>query len=194
MDINGEYIIPSSRATVWAALNDPETLQACIPGCEELMRSESGDGFDARVLAKIGPVKATFRGGVRFEDVVPEQGYSIVGEGKGGPAGFAKLKANVKLEDAENGATRLTYTADAQLGGKLAQLGSRLIEGTARKYADDFFTSLTARLTPATDTSKAEASAAAPAAKAAPTAGGSSRLMLYALGAAAATVLIIAFL
>lgn len=165
MDINGEYLIPSNRATVWAALNDPEVLKACIPGCEELTATEGQEGFEAKVTAKIGPVKATFRGAVRLEDIVEGEGYSLVGEGKGGPAGFAKLKSQVRLADAEGGATRLTYTTDAQLGGKLAQLGSRLIEGTARKYADDFFACLTARLTPATETaSAAEPQAAAPAA------------------------------
>lgn len=152
MDISGTYLIPSDRATVWKAINDPAVLKDCIPGCEELnaVDEAEGGGFAALVVAKIGPVKASFRGAVRLANIVEGHSYTIAGEGKGGAAGFAKLASNVLLEDAEDGATRLSYTADAQLGGKLAQLGSRLIEGTARKYADDFFASLTARLTPAT--------------------------------------------
>lgn len=150
MDISGTYLIPSDRATVWKAINDPAVLKDCIPGCEELTAVDDteGGGFAALVVAKIGPVKASFRGAVRLANIVEEQSYTITGEGKGGAAGFAKLASNVLLEDAADGATRLSYTADAQLGGKLAQLGSRLIEGTARKYADDFFANLTACLTP----------------------------------------------
>lgn len=150
MDISGTYLIPSDRATVWKAINDPSVLKDCIPGCEELTAVDDaeGGGFAALVVARIGPVKASFRGAVRLANIVEGQSYTIAGEGKGGAAGFAKLASNVMLEDAPEGATRLSYTADAQLGGKLAQLGSRLIEGTARKYADDFFASLTARLTP----------------------------------------------
>lgn len=145
MDINGTYVIPANRETVWKAINDAAVLKECIPGCEELGPQSDGDGFDARVVAKIGPVKATFRGSVAFENVVEASSYTIVGEGKGGIAGFAKMTSDVLLEDAEGG-TRLSYTAKAQLGGKLAQLGSRLIEGTARKYADDFFANLNERL------------------------------------------------
>jgi uncharacterized protein len=151
VDINGEYVIPADRDTVWNALNDPEVLKECIPGCQELAALDDGDGFEATVLAKIGPVKATFKGSVRLEDVVEGESYTIVGEGKGGTAGFAKLKSRVNLEDAGNEGTRLKYTADAQLGGKLAQLGARLIQGTARKYADDFFGCFVARLSPEED-------------------------------------------
>lgn len=149
MDISGTYLIPSDRASVWKAINDPDVLMACIPGCEELKPVEEaeGGGFAALVIAKIGPVKASFRGAVRLANIVEGHSYTIAGEGKGGAAGFAKLASNVILEDTDDGGTRLSYTADAQLGGKLAQLGSRLIEGTARKYADDFFARLTARLT-----------------------------------------------
>jgi uncharacterized protein len=180
VDINGEYIIPSDRTTVWRSINDPEVLQACIPGCEELHPAEGG-GFDARVTLKVGPVKATFRGGVRLENIVETRSYTIVGEGKGGAAGFAKLKADVRLDDAEQGGTRLTYTADAQLGGKLAQLGSRLIQGTARKYADDFFGCLTERLSPAAEPVLAEGAVVEPAAQ--------SRWMLY--GAIALVVILV---
>lgn len=148
MDINGVHLIPSDRATVWQSINDPEVLKACIPGCEELNATDEaqGKGYEALVVVKIGPVKASFRGTVRLQDIVEGRSYTIAGEGKGGAAGFAKLTSSVLLEDTEDGGTRLSYTADAQLGGKLAQLGSRLIEGTARKYADDFFARLTARL------------------------------------------------
>ncbi|SON54170.1 hypothetical protein HDIA_0629 [Hartmannibacter diazotrophicus] len=136
MDMTGEYRIPASRDAVWAALNDPEVLKACIPGCESL--EKDGDDLKATVVAKIGPVKAKFAGKVSFENVNPPVGYTIAGEGSGGVAGFAKGGADVAL--AEDGAeTILTYTAKAQVGGKLAQLGSRLIDSTARKMADEFF-------------------------------------------------------
>lgn len=148
MDITGEYLIPADRRTVWQAINDPEVLRECIPGCDSLTPAEDGLGYDATVTAKVGPVKATFRGSVRLEDIVEPESYRIVGEGKGGAAGFAKGGANVVLEEVDAGNTRLTYKADAQVGGKLAQLGSRLIQGTAKKYADDFFARLTARLSP----------------------------------------------
>lgn len=148
MDISGEYLIPADRRTVWQAINDPEVLRDCIPGCDSLTLAEDGLGYDATVTAKVGPVKATFRGSVRLEDIVEPESYRIVGEGKGGAAGFAKGGANVMLEEIDAGNTRLTYKADAQVGGKLAQLGSRLIQGTAKKYADDFFARLTARLSP----------------------------------------------
>lgn len=148
MDISGEYLIPADRRTVWQAINDPEVLRDCIPGCDSLTPAEDGLGYDATVTAKVGPVKATFRGSVRLEDIVEPESYRIVGEGKGGAAGFAKGGANVMLEEVDAGNTRLTYKADAQVGGKLAQLGSRLIQGTAKKYADDFFARLTARLSP----------------------------------------------
>lgn len=145
MDISGSYDIPASRATVWAAINDPEVLKACIPGCDE-MTADGDSGFSAKVTAKIGPVKATFSGAVRLEDVQAPVSYTITGEGKGGAAGFAKGQAKVQLEELDAGTTRLTYSVDAQVGGKLAQVGSRLIQGAAKKYADDFFSTLVARL------------------------------------------------
>ncbi|WP_404383953.1 CoxG family protein [Caenispirillum salinarum] len=150
MDITGEYLIPTDRKTVWDAINDPEMLKACIPGCQELTETDEGPvgGYAAKVQAKIGPVKATFNGHVRLENVQEPESYTIVGEGKGGAAGFAKGGADVWLEEVDAGNTKLTYKADAQVGGKLAQLGSRLIQGTAKKYADDFFANLTARIAP----------------------------------------------
>lgn len=137
MELNGSRIIAADRATVWARLNDAETLKACIPGCQELTGSPE-DGFEAVVKQKVGPVSATFKGKVALSDIVEGESYRISGEGSGGVAGFAKGGAAVRLADVEEG-TELTYDADAQIGGKLAQLGSRLITGFARKMADQFF-------------------------------------------------------
>lgn len=137
MELSGSRVISADIDTVWAHLNNPETLMACIPGCEELTGSPE-DGFAAVVKQKVGPVKATFKGEVVLENVVPGQSYTITGEGKGGVAGFAKGGADVKLVSVEGG-TELTYEAQAKVGGKLAQLGSRIIGGFARKMADEFF-------------------------------------------------------
>jgi len=142
MDISGEYPIPAPRAAVWAGLNDPDVLKSAIAGCEELVRD--GDGFTATVVAKVGPVKAKFGGRITLSDIDPPNGYTITGEGQGGAAGFAKGGAKVALSDDGRGGTILKYTADAQIGGKLAQIGSRLIEGTAKKMADDFFSAFVA--------------------------------------------------
>ena len=137
MDLSGEYRIAAPRERVWEMLNDPDVLRVCIPGCEELEQT-ADNAFSARVTTKVGPVKATFKGAVTLENFNPPEGYTITGEGKGGVAGFASGGADVHL--AEDGAeTILTYTANAKVGGKLAQLGSRLIDSTARKLADQFF-------------------------------------------------------
>ena len=138
MELNGEYRIPVSREQVWEALNDPEVLRASIPGCESLERTGE-NGFAATVTAKVGPVKAKFKGEVTLSDLDPPNGYTISGEGKGGAAGFAKGGARISLED-DGGETILRYQVDANVGGKLAQLGSRLIDGAARKLSDEFFT------------------------------------------------------
>lgn len=139
MELKGEYRIPAPRERVWAMLNEPEVLRSCIPGCESLTGSPES-GFSARVTTKIGPVKATFDGAVALSNVRPPEGYTISGEGKGGVAGFAKGGAHVQL--AEDGTdTILTYAVNAQVGGKLAQLGARLIDSTAKKLADQFFAS-----------------------------------------------------
>jgi carbon monoxide dehydrogenase subunit G len=144
MDLTGEYRIPAPRETVWAALNDPNVLKVCIPGCEELNKTSDTE-LVARVVAKIGPVKAAFGGKVTLSDLDPPNGYTITGEGQGGAAGFAKGGAKVRLEAVDGGsATVLHYSADAQIGGKLAQIGSRLVEGTARKLADEFFAAFAA--------------------------------------------------
>ncbi|MCG8649802.1 MAG: carbon monoxide dehydrogenase subunit G, partial [Pirellulales bacterium] len=137
MQMTGEYRIEAARETVWAALNDPEVLKACIPGCEELEKT-SDTGFAAKVKAKVGPVSAKFAGAVTLSDINPPESYTISGEGKGGAAGFAKGGAKVRLDE-DGSATLLHYEVDATVGGKLAQIGARLIDGTAKKMADDFF-------------------------------------------------------
>ena len=137
MDLKGEYRLPASRETVWAKLNDPEVLKRCIPGCEELEMTGENE-MKATVTAKVGPVKVKFNGEVRLENINPPESFSIVGEGKGGIAGFAKGGADVYL--AEDGAeTILTYNVSAQVGGKLAQLGGRLIDSSAKKLSSQFF-------------------------------------------------------
>lgn len=137
MELSGSRVIAADIAAVWAHLNNPDTLRACIPGCEELTGSPE-DGFAATVKQKVGPVSATFKGEVTLENVIPGQSYTIVGEGKGGVAGFAKGSADVVLATVEGG-TELTYNATAKVGGKLAQLGNRIIGGFAKKMADQFF-------------------------------------------------------
>ena len=143
MELRGEYRIPAPREQVWALLNDAAVLRECIPGCESLEGSP-GEGFSARVTTKIGPVKATFTGAVTLTNVNPPESYTISGEGKGGVAGFAKGSADVTLTEDGDG-TLLTYVANAQVGGKLAQLGSRLIDSTAKKLADQFFSCFAAK-------------------------------------------------
>jgi carbon monoxide dehydrogenase subunit G len=137
MQMQGERSINASRAAVWSALNDPEVLKACIPGCDALEKTSSTT-FEASVVQKVGPMKARFKGSVELSDIVDEQGYTLIGEGKGGAAGFAKGRAQVHLSD-DGDATLLTYESEAKVGGKMAQLGSRLIDGFARKLTDEFF-------------------------------------------------------
>jgi hypothetical protein len=137
MDMTGEYRIAAPRDKVWQSLNDPAILQQCIPGCEALEKISDTE-LDGKVKAKVGPVSARFGGKVTLSDLDPPNSYKISGEGTGGAAGFAKGGAAVDLRD-DNGATVLSYKVEANVGGKLAQIGSRLIEGAARKMADDFF-------------------------------------------------------
>lgn len=146
MEIKGTYVIASVRETVWAALNDPNMLKECIPGCESFTR-KSDTEFDADVMAKIGPVKARFRTTVQLENVREPESYTIVGSSKGGNAGFARGNADVVLTPVEGG-TELSYAASLKVGGKLAQVGSRLVSGATRKTADEFFGSLSTRLDP----------------------------------------------
>jgi len=179
MEMSGEYKINASREKVWAALNDPEILKQSIPGCEEIVQ-QSDTEMTAQVTAKVGPVKAKFSGAVQLTDLDPPKSYRISGEGKGGAAGFAKGGANVMLEE-DGAATLLKYEVDAQVGGKLAQLGARLIDGTAKKMASQFFENFAAAVeaggdadsadaagAPAAEPPPVEAPAAAPAAAAAP--------------------------
>lgn len=137
MKMSGEEVIPAPRETVWKALNDPDVLKKAIPGCQEIHKTSDTD-FDAKVVVKIGPVKATFTGLVHLSDLNPPANYRISGEGKGGVAGFASGGATVRLDEVPEG-TKLSYDVDAQVGGKLASLGSRLIDSTARSLATQFF-------------------------------------------------------
>ena len=171
MEMTGEYKIPAPRQKVWEALNDPEILKACIPGCQELNK-ESDTELSATVESKVGPVSATFKGKVTLSDIDAPNGYKISGEGTGGVAGFAKGGAEVSLVDDGDG-TLLNYTATGQVGGKLAQIGSRLIDSTAKKMANEFFGKFAEVV--AADNAAPEASAeaeapAAPAPEAAPAA------------------------
>ncbi|MFO1055369.1 MAG: carbon monoxide dehydrogenase subunit G [Dongiaceae bacterium] len=158
MDMTGEVRIPAPREAVWRALNDPEILKQCIPGCEEVDKTSDTE-FTAKVTAKVGPVKARFGGKVTMSDLDPPNGYKISGEGQGGAAGFAKGGADVRLLPDESGqGTLLRYEVHAAVGGKLAQIGSRLIDGTARKMAEEFFAAF----------ARAVTAGAAPAPEAAP--------------------------
>ena len=147
MDLNGNRIIAADRKTVWKALNNAEVLQASIPGCTELTGNVD-DGFEAVVTQKVGPVKATFKGSVTLTDIVEAESYRLNGAGKGGAAGFAKGGAAIRLEDTDGG-TNLIYEVDAKVGGKLAQLGSRVVHGVAVKLANQFFENFEAIVTTA---------------------------------------------
>ena len=137
MELTGEYRIPAPRERVWAALNDPQVLKAAIAGCQELEKVTDSE-FRAIVATKVGPVSATFRGTVTLSDQDPPNGYTLTGQGQGGAAGFAKMRSRVSLAP-DGDATVLTYTANAEIGGKLAAVGSRLVQSVAKKNADDFF-------------------------------------------------------
>jgi uncharacterized protein len=143
MTMTGEVTLPGDRPKVWAMLNDPAVLKACIPGCQSLDKT-SDTSFAAVAKIKIGPVGATFKGKVQLSDIDAPNGYTITGEGEGGIAGFAKGGAKVALADAEAGGTILKYNVEANVGGKIAQLGSRLIDGVAKKMADQFFANFAA--------------------------------------------------
>ncbi|WP_142846748.1 carbon monoxide dehydrogenase subunit G [Telmatospirillum sp. J64-1] len=138
MDMAGEQFIPASPSAVWEALNDPDILRRCIPGCESVERLSEME-FTAKVTAKVGPVRARFSGRVQMEDVVPGVSCRLVGEGMGGAAGFAKGGAAVTLAE-QQGGTLLRYEAQGAVGGKLAQVGARLVDTAAKKMANDFFT------------------------------------------------------
>jgi len=145
MELHGDRLIPASLDATWAALNDPEALKACIAGCESLERT-GDDAYTAVVALKIGPVSARFKGNLKMTDVSPPNGYTINFDGQGGVAGFGRGSADVRLAPEGDAATRLTYEARAQVGGKMAQIGSRLIDATAAKITDDFFKAFGAQL------------------------------------------------
>jgi len=165
MDLTGEYRIPAPRDLVWRALNDPELLRQAIPGCEEIDKVSDNE-FTAKVAVKLGPVSARFGGKITLSDLDPPNGYRITGEGQGGAAGFAKGSAVVRLAPAEGGGTLLSYSVQASVGGKIAQIGSRLIDGSARKLADEFF----GRFAEILHTAAAASSVAPPPAPSAPAA------------------------
>ncbi|WP_395688049.1 CoxG family protein [Caenimonas koreensis] len=162
MDLQGERLIPASVQRTWDALNDPETLKACIPGCESVTRT--GDNtFESVVAVKIGPVSARFKGRLEMTNVEAPRAYTINFDGQGGAAGFGKGSADVSLA-AEGDSTRLTFAAKAQVGGKMAQIGSRLVDATAQKLTEQFFTAFEEHLRPpAADTGEAAPASAPPA-------------------------------
>lgn len=138
MELHQKVVIPVDRQTVWLSLNEPTVLRQCLPGCESFSAS-GGTHFDFVIAAKVGPVKARFSGQVELSEIVPMISYTISGSGKGGAAGFGKGHARVVLEDQDSGTT-LTYRVEVGVGGKLAQIGSRLVAAAAKKMANDFFT------------------------------------------------------
>jgi uncharacterized protein len=162
MDMTGERIIAAPRERVWAALNDADALKAAIPGCEALDKASDTE-LTARVAMKIGPMAARFTVKVTLSDIVAPESYQITGEGNGGAMGFAKGGAEVKLTSLGPSETRLNYTAKAQVGGKMAQLGARLIDATAKQMSDQFFDRFAAALAPAPATETPAAPPAPPA-------------------------------
>ena len=181
MDMIGEQRINASREAVWRALNDPQVLARCIPGCETLEMTSDNE-FTATVTLKVGPVKAKFAGKVILSDLDPPNGYTLSGEGQGGGAGFAKGGANVRLAE-DGGQTILTYKVNAQVGGKLAQVGSRLIDGTARKLAGQFFAKLDETLSAEAEAAPEEAAAVEAPAPAPRAAAGGIGPTVWVLGA-----------
>jgi carbon monoxide dehydrogenase subunit G len=195
MEMTGEFRLDAPREAVWAALNDVDVLRGCVPGCDEMERT-ADDQFTAKVTAKVGPVKAKFTGKVTLSDMDPPNGYTISGEGQGGAAGFAKGGAKIELADDGDG-TILRYTVDASVGGKLAQIGSRLIDGTAKKMADEFFTNFAEAVgsAPSADAASAEAAdetAAPSAAPKSPAGRGLSPSLWITLLVIAAVILVVA--
>ena len=150
MEMSGEQLIPASQQETWDALNDPEVLKACVPGCEAIDLI-AGNEYQVQMVARVGPVSAKFKGRLTLSDIKPPSSYSIAFEGQGGPAGFAKGAAQVKLAPSGDHQTKLSYDVKANVGGKLAQIGSRLIDAAAKKVADDFFANFTKRMAQAED-------------------------------------------
>lgn len=170
MQMNDSQRIEAPKHKVWEALNDPEVLKASIPGCEDLIK-HSDTELEAKVRLKVGPVKATFGGKVTLNDLDPPNGYTIEGEGSGGVAGFARGAAKVHLEEDGPDATILHYEVDAKVGGKLAQLGARLIDSTAKRLAGEFFTAFGEQVAPGTPAASNELEADTTPADASPSDG-----------------------
>lgn len=185
MPIQGEYRIAASREAVWAALNDPEVLKTCIPGCEQLQKLSDTE-IDARINAALGPVRSVFATRIQISEIDAPAGYTLSGEGKGA-AGFGKGSARVELTE-DGGVTVLRYSADMRLGGKLAQVGSRLLEGATRQLADQFFDAFAQRLD-ADATKQAAPAASAPAD--ADDRRGTSATVWWMVGAAAAAAIVV---
>jgi carbon monoxide dehydrogenase subunit G len=162
MELNGDILIAAPREKVWAALNDPAVLARCIPGCES-MEATSDTERTARVAVKVGPVRARFSGHIRLQDVRPGEGCTLQFEGSGGAAGMAKGQSSVALADEDN-ATRLRYTTQASVGGKLGQVGGRMIDAAAKQMADQFFSAFQAELAPAPTVHESAAEAPMPSA------------------------------
>jgi len=183
MELQGERLIPAGVETTWAALNDPETLKACIAGCESMERT-ADDTLVAVVAMKIGPVSARFKGKVQMTNVQPPNGYTLNFDGQGGVAGFGKGAADVTLAP-EAGQTRLRYTARATVGGKMAQVGARLIDAAAAKITEDFFTAFEAQLRPAAPVEEAgvPATTDVPAPAGGERGGGGAKLVWWLIGA-----------
>jgi uncharacterized protein len=148
--MTGEQLIPASQQDTWRALQDPDVIKECVPGCDSITRVNDNE-YQVQMTARVGPVSAKFRGRLSMFDIKAPQSYSLLFEGQGGPAGFAKGAAQVKLAPSGDHQTRLSYDVKANVGGKLAQIGSRLIDAAAKKVADDFFTNFTKRMAQAED-------------------------------------------
>jgi carbon monoxide dehydrogenase subunit G len=187
VEMTGEQLIPASQTDTWKALNDPEVLKACVPGCEQITPVTDNE-YQVQMTARVGPVSAKFRGRLSIFDVKAPNSYSLAFEGQGGAAGFAKGAAQVKLSPEGNDQTRLAYEVKANVGGKLAQIGSRLVDAAAKKVADEFFHNFNEKMSaPAEETATApaqtEAHGAAPADDPALPKVSNTTLMFFAAGA-----------
>lgn len=191
MELQQERQLPLPRETVWDALNDPEVLKACIPGCESFDRVDD-NAYEAAVKAKVGPVNARFKGKVTLTDLNPPASYSMSFQGQGGQAGFVKGSADVTLTETDGGCT-VGYTARAQLGGKLAQLGSRLIDGAARKTANEFFDNFVEHMGGSGETEAGAAETAAAPGESAGSAPARSHAWTWAAVGAGVVAVILAF-
>lgn len=189
MELSNTRIVPASPPTVWEALNDPAVLKDCVPGCESFERSGE-NAYQLVMSARVGPVSARFNGRMTMTDIDAPNGYTLQFDGQGGAAGFASGEARVTLSPAGDSTTTLDYTAKAKVGGKIAQLGSRLIDGAAAKLADDFFTRFAERMASA----PAEIASAAPAAAAPVTRAGARHWVRYAAVAGIVLILVVLYL